>query len=90
MSFYKPYETPQSDPDSERTPEIIEAEMKALEEAMDALVLLTLKSVCANFLFYILLLTQSYSKNLLIEIVVNICLVLLTDCLIRFSGLNHQ
>lgn len=90
MPFYKPYETPQSDPDSERTPEIIEAEMKALEEAMDALVLLTLKSVSTNFLFYTFLLTQSYSKNLLIEIVVDICLVLLTDCPTRFSGLNHQ
>ncbi|XP_006623978.1 axonemal 84 kDa protein-like isoform X2 [Apis dorsata] len=43
VPFYKPYETPRSDPDSERTPEIIEAEMKALEVAMDALILLTLK-----------------------------------------------
>ncbi|XP_016771956.1 protein CASC1 isoform X2 [Apis mellifera] len=51
MSFYKPYETPQSDPDSERTPEIIEAEMKALEEAMDALVLLTLKLPDSIFWF---------------------------------------
>lgn len=65
MPFYKPYETPQPDPDSERTPEIIEAEMKALEVAMDALVLLTLKSVCANFFSYIFLLTQTCSKNLL-------------------------
>lgn len=90
MPFYKPYETPRSDPDSERTPEIIEAEMKALEVAMDALILLTLKLVCANFLSYIFLLTQSCSKNLLIEIVVAVCLVLLTDYQSRFSGLNHQ
>ncbi|XP_031775407.1 axonemal 84 kDa protein isoform X6 [Apis florea] len=51
VPFYKPYETPQPDPDSERTPEIIEAEMKALEVAMDALVLLTLKLPDSVFWF---------------------------------------
>ncbi|OAD52157.1 Axonemal 84 kDa protein [Eufriesea mexicana] len=43
VPFLRTYETPESAPDSERTPEIIEAEMKALEQAMDALVLLTLE-----------------------------------------------
>ncbi|CAL7946735.1 unnamed protein product [Xylocopa violacea] len=43
VPFSRSYETPRSAPDSERTPEVIEAEMKALEQAMDALVLLTLK-----------------------------------------------
>ncbi|XP_076750926.1 dynein axonemal intermediate chain 7 [Xylocopa sonorina] len=43
VPFSRSYETPRSAPDSERTPEIIEAEMKALEQAMDKLVLLTLK-----------------------------------------------
>ncbi|KAK1136444.1 hypothetical protein K0M31_000996 [Melipona bicolor] len=43
VPFLRSYETPQPAPDSERTPEIIEAEMKALELAMDALILLTLK-----------------------------------------------
>ena len=53
MPFLRSYETPQPAPDSERTPEVIEAEMKALELAMDALILLTLKLVCAvNFILY--------------------------------------
>ncbi|CAD1470876.1 unnamed protein product [Heterotrigona itama] len=43
VPFLRSYETPQPAPDSERTPEVIEAEMKALELAMDALILLTLK-----------------------------------------------
>ncbi|XP_018060407.1 PREDICTED: axonemal 84 kDa protein-like [Atta colombica] len=43
VPFYKPYKAPPPAPDSERTPEIIEAEMKALEAAMEALALITLK-----------------------------------------------
>ncbi|EGI63404.1 Axonemal 84 kDa protein [Acromyrmex echinatior] len=43
VPFYKPYKAPPPAPDSERTPEVIEAEMKALETAMEALVLVTLK-----------------------------------------------
>ncbi|XP_018377094.1 PREDICTED: axonemal 84 kDa protein-like [Trachymyrmex cornetzi] len=43
VSFYKPYKAPPPAPDSERTPEVIEAEMKALEAAMEALALVTLK-----------------------------------------------
>ncbi|KAG5330625.1 AXP83 protein, partial [Acromyrmex charruanus] len=43
VPFYKPYKAPPPAPDSERTPEVIEAEMIALEAAMEALVLITLK-----------------------------------------------
>ncbi|XP_070164198.1 dynein axonemal intermediate chain 7 isoform X3 [Polyergus mexicanus] len=43
VPFCKPYKAPPPAPDSERTPEVIEAEMKALETAMEALVLVTLK-----------------------------------------------
>ncbi|KYQ54968.1 Axonemal 84 kDa protein [Trachymyrmex zeteki] len=43
VQFYKPYKAPPPAPDSERTPEVIEAEMKALEAAMEALALVTLK-----------------------------------------------
>ncbi|XP_028046208.1 axonemal 84 kDa protein [Monomorium pharaonis] len=43
VPFYKPYKAPPPAPDSERTPEIIEAEIKALEAAMEALALVTLK-----------------------------------------------
>ncbi|XP_060821930.1 dynein axonemal intermediate chain 7 homolog isoform X1 [Bombus pascuorum] len=43
VPFLRSYETPKAPLESERTPEVIEAEMKALELAMDALVLLTLK-----------------------------------------------
>ncbi|KAG5327383.1 AXP83 protein, partial [Pseudoatta argentina] len=43
VPFYKPYKAPPPAPESERTPEVIEAEMKALEAAMEALVLITLK-----------------------------------------------
>ncbi|XP_011865165.1 PREDICTED: axonemal 84 kDa protein-like [Vollenhovia emeryi] len=43
VSFSKPYKAPPPAPDSERTPEVIEAEMKALEAAMEALALVTLK-----------------------------------------------
>nr|XP_034173014.1 LOW QUALITY PROTEIN: axonemal 84 kDa protein-like [Osmia lignaria] len=43
VAFSRRYETPQPAPDSERTPEVIEAEMKALEAAMEALVLITLR-----------------------------------------------
>ncbi|KAL0103229.1 hypothetical protein PUN28_017511 [Cardiocondyla obscurior] len=43
VPFYKPYKAPPPAPDSERTPEVIEAEMKALETAMEALALVTLK-----------------------------------------------
>ncbi|XP_026669128.1 protein CASC1-like [Ceratina calcarata] len=43
VPFVRTYETPQPAPDAERTPEVIEAEMKALEQAMDALVLINLK-----------------------------------------------
>lgn len=48
VPFLRSYETPKAPLESERTPEVIEAEMKALELAMDALVLLTLKSVYIN------------------------------------------
>ncbi|XP_018354810.1 PREDICTED: protein CASC1-like [Trachymyrmex septentrionalis] len=43
VPFYKPYKAPPPAPDSERTPEVIEAEMKALETAMEELALVTLK-----------------------------------------------
>ncbi|EZA57011.1 Axonemal 84 kDa protein [Ooceraea biroi] len=43
VPFARPYKAPPPAPDSERTPEVIEAEMKALETAMEALVLVTLK-----------------------------------------------
>ncbi|KAL6443267.1 hypothetical protein ACFW04_002876 [Cataglyphis niger] len=43
VPFCKPYKAPPPAPDSERTPEVIEAEMKALEAAMEALVLITFK-----------------------------------------------
>ncbi|XP_033224120.1 protein CASC1-like isoform X2 [Belonocnema kinseyi] len=43
VPFSKPYEAPPPAPESERTPEVIEAEMKALEAAMEALALVTLK-----------------------------------------------
>ncbi|CAK9799510.1 Dynein axonemal intermediate chain 7 [Anthophora plagiata] len=43
VPFYRSYKTPQPAEDSERTPEVIEAEMNALELAMEALVLVTLK-----------------------------------------------
>ncbi|XP_043285673.1 dynein axonemal intermediate chain 7 homolog [Venturia canescens] len=43
VPFSKPYKAPPPAPDSERTPEVIEAEMKALEAAMEALALITLK-----------------------------------------------
>ncbi|XP_011635025.1 axonemal 84 kDa protein-like [Pogonomyrmex barbatus] len=43
VPFCKPYKAPPPAPDSERTPEVIEAEMKALEAAMEALALVTLK-----------------------------------------------
>lgn len=45
VSFSRPYKAPPPAPDSERTPEVIEAEMKALEAAMEALALVTLKWV---------------------------------------------
>ncbi|XP_076630391.1 dynein axonemal intermediate chain 7 [Colletes latitarsis] len=43
VQFSRPYVPPQPAPDSERTPEVIEAEIKALETAMEALVLITLE-----------------------------------------------
>ena len=43
VPFSKPYKAPPPAPESERTPEVIEAEMKALEAAMEALALVTLK-----------------------------------------------
>ncbi|XP_020291113.1 axonemal 84 kDa protein-like [Pseudomyrmex gracilis] len=43
VPFHRPYKAPPPAPDNERTPEIIEAEMKALEAAMEELVLVTLK-----------------------------------------------
>ncbi|KOC68038.1 Cancer susceptibility candidate protein 1 like protein [Habropoda laboriosa] len=51
VPFYRSYETPQQPEDSERTPEVIEAEMKALELAMEALVLVTLKLPDSIFWF---------------------------------------
>ena len=45
VPFYKPYKAPPPAPDSERTPEVIEAEMKALETAMEELALVTLKYI---------------------------------------------
>lgn len=52
VSFSKPYKAPPPAPDSERTPEVIEAEIKALETAMEALALVTLKYI---FLFEIIM-----------------------------------
>ncbi|XP_034947432.1 axonemal 84 kDa protein-like isoform X2 [Chelonus insularis] len=43
VQFSRPYKAPPPAPDSERTPEVIEAEIKALEAAMELLVLVTLK-----------------------------------------------
>ncbi|XP_076391872.1 dynein axonemal intermediate chain 7 isoform X1 [Megachile rotundata] len=43
VAFSRRYVTPEPVPESERTPEAIEAEMKALELAMEALVLITLR-----------------------------------------------
>lgn len=43
VPFSKPYKAPPPAPDTERTPEVIEAEMKALEAAMEALALVTVK-----------------------------------------------
>ncbi|XP_048264886.1 dynein axonemal intermediate chain 7 homolog isoform X2 [Bombus terrestris] len=51
VQFLRSYETPKAPLESERTPEVIEAEMKALELAMDALVLLTLKLPDSVFWF---------------------------------------
>lgn len=48
VPFSKPYKAPPPAPDSERTPEVIEAEMKALEAAMEALALVTLKYIFLN------------------------------------------
>jgi len=45
VPFSKPYKAPPPAPDSERTPEVIEAEIKALEAAMEALALVTLKYI---------------------------------------------
>jgi hypothetical protein len=45
VPFSRPYKAPPPAPESERTPEVIEAEMQALETAMEALVLVTLKYV---------------------------------------------
>lgn len=57
VPFSKPYKAPPSAPESERTPEVIEAEMKALEAAMEALALVTLKWVqfgCTRLRIYLL------------------------------------
>ncbi|XP_014207344.1 protein CASC1 [Copidosoma floridanum] len=43
VKFWRPYKAPPPAPDAERTPEVIEAEIKALEAAMELLVLVTLK-----------------------------------------------
>ncbi|XP_066587951.1 dynein axonemal intermediate chain 7-like isoform X2 [Prorops nasuta] len=43
VPFYKEYHPPAPAPDDERTPEVIEEEIKALEAAMEALALVTLK-----------------------------------------------
>ncbi|KAJ8688006.1 hypothetical protein QAD02_023801 [Eretmocerus hayati] len=43
IEFLRPYKAPPPAPDAERTPEVIEAEIKALEAAMEALALVTLK-----------------------------------------------
>ncbi|XP_044014510.1 dynein axonemal intermediate chain 7-like isoform X1 [Aphidius gifuensis] len=43
VPFSRPYKAPPPAPDNERTPEIIEAEIKALEAAMEALILVTLE-----------------------------------------------
>lgn len=51
VPFMKPYDPPPpAAQDAERPPEVIEAEMKALEEAMEALALVTLKSVAISSL----------------------------------------
>ncbi|KAG7201519.1 hypothetical protein KM043_004271 [Ampulex compressa] len=51
VPFFRPYKAPPPAPDSERTPEVIEAEMKALETAMEALALVTLKLPAAVLWF---------------------------------------
>lgn len=43
VPYSKFYKAPPPAPESERTPEVIEAEIKALEAAMEKLVLVTLK-----------------------------------------------
>ncbi|KAL7304299.1 hypothetical protein TKK_0003100 [Trichogramma kaykai] len=43
VEFWRPYKAPPPAPDHERTPEVIEAEIKALEAAMELLVLVTIK-----------------------------------------------
>lgn len=43
VKFFRPYKAPPSTPDAERTPEVIEAEIKALEAAMELLIFVTLK-----------------------------------------------
>lgn len=45
VRFSRRYVAPQPAPDAERTPEVIEAEIKALETAMEALALITLELV---------------------------------------------
>ncbi|XP_031839477.1 dynein axonemal intermediate chain 7 isoform X5 [Nomia melanderi] len=49
--FCRSYEPPQPPPDSERTPEVIEAEMKALEVAMESLLLISLQLPDSVFWF---------------------------------------
>ncbi|XP_067206119.1 dynein axonemal intermediate chain 7 homolog isoform X2 [Linepithema humile] len=51
VPFSKPYKAPPPAPDSERTPEVIEAEIKALEAAMEKLTLVTLKLPSSIFWF---------------------------------------
>ncbi|XP_058802482.1 dynein axonemal intermediate chain 7-like [Phymastichus coffea] len=43
VEFTRPYKAPPAAPENERTPEVIETEMKALEAAMEKLALVTLK-----------------------------------------------
>ncbi|KZC12929.1 Cancer susceptibility candidate protein 1 like protein, partial [Dufourea novaeangliae] len=51
VAFSRRYEPPQPAPDSERTPEVIEAEMKALETAMESLLLVTVQLPDSVFWF---------------------------------------
>ncbi|XP_076178023.1 dynein axonemal intermediate chain 7 isoform X2 [Ptiloglossa arizonensis] len=51
VRFSRRYVAPQPAPDAERTPEVIEAEIKALETAMEALALITLELPDSVFWF---------------------------------------
>lgn len=81
MPFFRPYEAPQPAPDAERTPEIIEAEMKALETAMEALVLVTLKFVCDSIINF-----QAKAFRPLLSLSIGVP----AGCPSRSSGSSHR